>query len=137
MVDIVKLADEVAKNLSDLAKAEVMFAPELELKGLKELRLIVVPTTIVMKPIARTTSEDTFKIHVGVLKKCTEDDVNDLIKTVILIGRRFLDVRLGGATCVEVGYDPLYSADHLRERRQFTGIVELTFKAVSRNGNEG
>ena len=83
MVDILKLAESVAKELGDTAKAEVMYAPELDLKGLKEMRIIVVPLSITMKPLARGSSEDTFVIQVGVLKKCTEDDVPDLVKTVV------------------------------------------------------
>lgn len=131
MVDIVKLAEAVTAELGKTANAEVMFAPELDLKGLREMRIIVVPLSIGMKPLARGSSEDTFVIQVGVLKKCTEDDVPGLIKTVVGIGKAFLDKRLEHATCVDVKYDPLYSADHLRERRQFTGVVDLHFKAVS------
>ena len=131
MVDIVKLAEAVAAELGKTANAEVMFAPELDLKGLREMRIIVVPLSIGMKPLARGSSEDTFVIQVGVLKKCTEDDVPGLVKTVVGIGKSFLDKRLEHATCVDVKYDPLYSADHLRERRQFTGVVDLHFKAVS------
>ena len=131
MVDIVKLAEAVAAELGKTANAEVMFAPELDLKGLREMRIIVVPLSIGMKPLARGSSEDTFVIQVGVLKKCTEDDVPGLIKTVVGIGKAFLDKRLEHATCFDVKYDPLYSADHLRERRQFTGVVDLHFKAVS------
>ena len=131
MVDIVKLAEAVAAELGKTANAEVMFAPELDLKGLREMRIIVVPLSIGMKPLARGSSEDTFVIQVGVLKKCTEDDVPGLVKTVVGIGKSFLDKRLEHATCVNVKYDPLYSADHLRERRQFTGVVDLHFKAVS------
>ena len=68
MVDIVKLAEAVAAELGKTANAEVMFAPELDLKGLREMRIIVVPLSIGMKPLARGSSEDTFVIQVGVLK---------------------------------------------------------------------
>ena len=64
MVDIVKLAEAVAAELGKTANAEVMFAPELDLKGLKEMRIIVVPLSIIMKPLARGSSEDTFVIQV-------------------------------------------------------------------------
>lgn len=131
MVDIVKLAEAVASEIGEAGTAEVMFAPELDLKGLREMRIIVVPLGLEMKPIARKSSEDTFIIQVGVLKKCTEDEVVDLINTVVSIGKDFLDKKLEGATCLDVKYNPLYSAEHLRERRQITGVVELHFKAVS------
>ena len=110
-----------------------MYAPELDLKGIKELRIIVAPAGLDMKPISRGFCEDALKIHIGVLKKCTEDDLPDLVNTVVTIGRSFLDKRLEGATCVKVAYNPLYFPDHLRERRQFTGVIELTFLSASNN----
>ena len=133
MVDIIKLAEAVAAEISVPGEAEVMYAPELDLKGIKELRIIVAPAGLDMKPISRGCCEDALKIHIGVLKKCTEDDVPDLVNTVVGIGRSFLDKRLEGATCMKVAYNPLYFPDHLRERRQFTGVIELTFLAVSNN----
>jgi len=130
MADIIELAEAVAAEISVPGEAEVAFAPEYDLKGIREMKVVVVPAGLEMKPITRTSSEDTLRIHVGVLKKCTEDDIVDLVNTVITIGRGFLDRRVAGATCVDVKYLPLYSPEHLRERRQFTGVVELVFKAV-------
>ena len=128
MADIIKLAEAVANEV----EGDLMFAPELDLKGIREMRVIVVLAGLGVKPISRGASEDTMKIQVGVLKKCTEDEVVDLVNTVITIGRSFLDRKLAGATCTHIEYNPLYDPTHLRERRQFTGVVELTFKAVSR-----
>ncbi len=127
MADIVRIAEAIAKEL----EGDVMFAPELDLKGLKEMRIVVVPAGLKMKPVTRSASEDSLKVQVGVLKKCTEDEVVDLVNTVISIGRSFLGRVVEGATCRDVEYAPLYYPEHLRERRQFTGVVELTFKAVS------
>ena len=128
MADIIKLAEAVASEV----EGDLMFAPELDLKGIREMRVNVVPAGLGVKPISRGASEDSMKIQVGVLKKCTEDEVVDLVNTVITIGRSFLDRKLAGATCTHIEYNPLYDPTHLRERRQFTGVVELTFKAVSR-----
>ena len=127
MADIIKLAEAVASEV----EGDLMFAPELDLQGIREMRVIVVPAGLGVKPISRGASEDSMKIQVGVLKKCTEDEVVDLVNTVITIGRSFLDRKLAGATCTHIEYNPLYDPTHLRERRQFTGVVELTFKAVS------
>ena len=129
MDDIIELAEGVAESLGE--GAEVSFAPEFDLKGIRELRVIVVPCALGMKPLARGMSEDTLKVHVGVLSKATEDDVPELVRTVTELGRSFLDRRLADATCFKVEYAPLYSPEHLRERRQFTGVIELTFKAVT------
>lgn len=126
MADIIQLAEAVAHEV----EGELMFAPELDLKGIKEMRTIVVPCGLGCKPISRGSNEDTLKVQVGVLKKCTEDEIVDLVNTVITLGKGFLDKRLAGAKCTHIEYSPLYSPEHLRERRQFTGVVELTFKAV-------
>ena len=128
MADIIKLAEAVASEV----EGDLMFAPELDLKGIREMRVIVVPAGLGVKPISRGASEESMKIQVGVRKKCTGDEVVDLVNTVITIGRSFLDRKLAGATCTHIEYNPLYDPTHLRERRQFTGVVELTFKAVSR-----
>ena len=53
MVDIIKLAEAVAAEISAPGEAEVMYAPELDLKGIKELRIIVTPAGLDMKPVAR------------------------------------------------------------------------------------
>ena len=127
MADIVELAEAVSKEIGG---SEVMFAPELDLKGLREMRVIVVPSALALRHVARGAQEDSLKVQVGVLKKCTEDEVVDLVNTVVGIGRGFLGKSLAGARCTGVDYAPLYSPEHLRERRQFTGIVELTFKSV-------
>ena len=131
MADIVKLAEAVAAEIGEDCKAEVMFAPELDLKGIKEKRIIVVPSELGIKPVSRGSSKDSLKVQIGVLQKCTEDDIPKLIRLVERIGRSFLNKRLEDTTCMGVKYAPLYHPDHLRERRQFTGVIELTFKSVS------
>ena len=61
MVDILKLAEAVAGEIGEDCKAEVMFAPELDLKGIKEKRIIVVPSELGIKPVSRGSSEDSLK----------------------------------------------------------------------------
>ena len=46
----------------------------------------------------------------------------------------FLQKWVAGVRCMKAEYVPLYLPEHLRERRQFTGVVELTFLHVHRNG---
>ena len=130
MADIIKLAEAVASEV----EGDLMFAPELDLKGIKELRIIVAPAGLEMKPISRGFCEDALKIHIGVLKKCTEDDGPGLVREVVGIGQGFLQKWVVGVRCMKAEYVPLYLPEHLRERRQFTGVVELTFLHVHRNG---
>ena len=130
MADILELADAVAASLEG---AEVSFAPEYDLKGLKTKKIIVVPVGIESKPTARDRLEEHLKIHIGLLKRCTEDDVPDLVREVVRIGQGFLQKHVGGMRCVKTEYVPLYAPEHLRERRQFTGVIQLTFLSVHRN----
>ena len=133
MDDIIELAEGVAGALGE--GAEVSFAPEFSLKGIAEKRIVVVPVGIETKPSARDYLEDRYKVQVGLLKKCTEDDVPGLVREVVGIGRSFLQRVVAGLRCMKVEYAPLFSPEHLRERRQFTGVVELTFLSVHRNEN--
>ena len=68
MADIIELAEGVAAEIGN--GAEVMFAPEFDLKGIKEKRIVVVPAGIETKPNARDYLEDRLKVQVGLLKKC-------------------------------------------------------------------
>ena len=131
MADIIDLAEGVAAEIGD--GAEVMFAPEFDLKGIKEKRIVVVPAGIETKPNDRDYLEDRLKVQVGILKKCTEDDVPALIREIVSVGRRFLHKWVAGVRCAKAECNPIYSPEHLRERRQFTGVVELTFLSVHRN----
>lgn len=131
MADVIELAEGVAAEIGE--SAEVMYAPEFDLKGVKERRIAVVPFGIETKPNARDYLEDRLKVQVGLLKKCTEDDVPALVREVVSLGRRFLHRWVAGVRCVKAECVPLFSPEHLRERRQFTGVVELTFLSVHRN----
>ena len=116
MADIIDLTEGVAAEIGD--GAEVMFAPEFDLKGIKEKRIVVVPSGIETKPNARDYLEDRLPA---------------LVREVVSTGRRFLHKWVAGVRCVKAECNPLYSPEHLRERRQFTGVVELTFLSVHRN----
>lgn len=129
MVNIVDLAKDVASFIGD--GAELKFAPEFDLKGIRDKRIVVVPSALKFKPLSRGCTEDSLKVQVGLIKKCTEDEVEALVAETVDLGRRFLDETIAKCVCTDVSYDPLYSAEHLRERRQFTGVIELTFRAVS------
>ena len=131
MADIIELAEGVAAEIGD--GAEVMFAPEFDLKGIRGKRVVVVPAGIETKPNARDYIEERLVVQVGVLRKCTEDDIPALVREVAALARRFPHKWVARVRCVKAECNPLYSPEHLRERRQFTGVVELTFLSVRRN----
>ena len=127
MVDIIKLADGVATAIGD--DAEVALAPEFTLLDVKEKRrTVVVPVSVAHKMLARGVREDVFKVEVGVLQKATEDDLIELVSEVQKLAVKLLHKHIEGAICVSVEHTPLYDARLMRERRQFAGVIELTFK---------
>jgi len=129
MSEVLKIADAVAAELEDY-RAEVLFFPEFELRELEEMRVCVVPAATEYKTLSRSQHEELLKVQIGFLKRGCEDEVESLLQTVESLGLGFLNKRLAGAMCVSVAYNPIYSPEHLRERGQFTSVIELTFKLV-------
>lgn len=127
MSAVITLAEAVAETLADF-HAEVLFFPEYELRNIEEMKVIVVPLAEEFKPLSRTQHEEILKVQVGFLKRGCEDELPELLRTVEGLGLGFLNKPLAGATCVGVAYNPIYSPEHLRERGQFTSVIELSFK---------
>ena len=131
MTDVLKIAARVAEEVG--ANAEVALAPEYTLKDVKDaVKVVVVPVGIERKMVSRSHRETAYRIQLGVLRKATEDELENLVAYVEGLALSFFRKSLAGATCTEVRHSPLYVPDHLKERRQFTGVVELVFKEVER-----
>ena len=129
MSEVVKIAEAVAAELADY-NAELMFFPEFDLKELDDMRVVVVPSGTEYKTVSRASREEVLKISVGFLKRGCEDELPELLRLVEGIGLGFLNRKLAGAVCIAVVYDPIYSPDHLRERGQFTSVIQLVFKQI-------
>lgn len=129
MSEVVKIAEAVAAELAD-CNAELMFFPEFDLKELDDMRVAVVPAGVEYKTVSRAAHEELLKVSVGILKRGCEDELPELLKLVEGIGLGFLNKKLAGASCVAVAFDPIYSPEHLRERGQFTSVIQLTFKQI-------
>jgi len=131
MTDILDLAGGVARKIGDGAK--VSLAPDFTLKDVKDaLKIVVIPVGVAHRMISRSHREDQFKVQVGVLRKATEDELEQLVTTVQRLALSFLHMEIEGAVCTQAEHAPLFVPDHLKERRQFTGVIELTFKEVCR-----
>lgn len=127
MSEVIRIAEAVAESLEKY-HAEVLFFPEFELRDLDDLRVVVVPHSTEYKTVSRGRNEEILKVQIGFLKRGSEENLDDLLQTVEKIGLGFLNGKLGGSTCVCVAYNPIYSPEHLRERGQFTSIIELSFR---------
>ncbi len=127
MSAVLTLAEAVAETLADY-HAKVLFFPEFELRDIEEMKVVVVPLSEEYKPLSRTQHEEILKVQVGFLKRGCEDELPELLRTVEGLGLGFLNRKLAGATCVGVAFNPIFSPEHLRERGQFTSVIELAFK---------
>ncbi len=129
MSEVLKMAELVTAELKEY-KAELVYFPEFDLRELDEMRIAVVPVGTQYKTLSRSAHEELPKVQIGVLKRCGEDGLDEMLQFVEKLGLGFLNKKLGGATCVAVAYNPIYSPEHLRERGQFTSVIELTFKVL-------
>lgn len=129
MADVIQLADAVAHELAAY-RAEVSLSPDYDLKEIETAKVVVVPTGVEYKTLGRGIREELFKVSIGILKRATEDELVDMTNFATGIGVSFLNRRIAECICIGVAHEPLYSPDHLRERRQFTSVLVLTFKAV-------
>ena len=131
MKRILEIANAVAEDLAEHG-AVVELAPEYTLKETKTLRVVVVPVGVEHRLLSRGHREDDYRIQVGVLKKATEDELDGLLEFVETVASSFLEKILAGARCHKVEHNPLFVPDHLKERRQFTSVIELTLSEVVR-----
>lgn len=129
MSEVVKIAEVVTAQLTEY-NAEMQFAPEFELNDLREMKVVVVPLGTEYKLLSRVSHEELHKISIGVLKRADEKDLPDLLRFVEQLGVSFLNKKVGTATCIGVAFNPIYSAEHLRTRRQFTSVIQLTCKLI-------
>jgi hypothetical protein len=129
MPEILKIAQAVADELSEF-DAKVSFVPEFELSELDEMRIAVVPLSTEYKTLSRSSHSELLKVSVGILKRGNETELLALLKFAEDVGLRFLNCKLARATCVSVAYDPIYSPELLRQRNQFTSVIQLTFKQI-------
>jgi hypothetical protein len=133
------IADAIVEilNAADLDlefTAERTLLPIYDLKALKTLKVSVVPKGRKITQGARVLTIDEVQIDIGVQKKISNDsELDDLLKLVEDIVGLFQPERLDGyppAICVKKENEPIYDPDHLRQFRQFTSVVTLTFKVL-------
>lgn len=123
--------DALAQAIATDLNAEVDYWPEFERKEITSERILVVPSGIDYKQLSRADVQTDYHFSVGVLRRIrNEDEVSDLVERVQSFGRTMVGRKFGSIRCVEVKYEPLYSIDLLRERRQFTAVIRLTFRTI-------
>jgi hypothetical protein len=134
--DIDNIADAVVALL-DFLSAEKSYSPEFDLQELSTQKCVVVPISVEPKRICRNSRlvEMVYRIEVGILVRSKKLDVPALVKLVKKTADICSRCSVGNAKCTKVDYEPLFDADQLRQRNQFTSVLALTFKEIVENGN--
>jgi hypothetical protein len=135
---IVQIADAVVAELngttfSQPLTAERHYQPVFELAEMTELRVSVVPRSVVSKGLDRSRDSFDYQIDVAVQRKVepTQGNLDALMELVEEIADHFRTQPLAGfpqARCTEVANEPVYAMEHLDEFRQFTSVLTLTFR---------
>jgi hypothetical protein len=114
--------------------AERTLLPRYDLKALKTLKVSVVPKGRKITQGTRVHTIDEIQIDIGIQKKISDDsEVDGLLKLAEDICGLFKAERLEGypsAVCIKKENEPIYDPGHLRQFRQFTSVITLTFKVM-------
>jgi hypothetical protein len=129
------LCEAVAASLGEW-NAKPALAPEFTLRDLEELKVVVVPVELTYRNISRALKERTVKLQIGFMKRAKKEQLDELLATVEKLGMSFSGKEFCGAKCIAVGFNPIYAADQLRERNQFTSVIELTFRDTCKRQEE-
>ena len=129
------LCEAVAASLGEW-NAKPALAPEFSLRDLEELKVVVVPVELTYRNISRALKERTVKLQIGFMKRAKKEQLDELLATVEKLGMSFSGKEFCGAKCIAVGFNPIYAADQLRERNQFTSVIELTFRDTCKRQEE-
>ena len=100
--------------------AERVALPEFDLAEMQELHVTVVPRQVESETLDRGRDAHDVKVDVAVQKKVAS--LADYLNR-----RPLAEV---GAVWRKTENAPVYSPEHLREMRQFTSVLTVTYRAV-------
>ena len=140
MAAVIEIANAVVAELNRNTElkpeftAEMNLLPEFELKDMKTLRVTVVPKSLKVVGQNREASGKEIEIDIGVQQRTAEPDrlaeLLQLVEDIITVFDRKRLTEYPAALCVKVANDPIYDPEHLRQMRQFTSVITLTFKVL-------
>jgi len=110
--------------------------PEFELADLAELKVSVVPKSVEMTRSTRAGAQYDIAVDIGVQKKLGKDFDTEVAALGTLVdemadwlrGRILTQAPYG--TWLSIANDPVYVPEHLAERRVFTSVLTVTYRAV-------
>ena len=99
-----------------------------------DLKVTVVPRSLVSQPLDRSSHSFDYQIDVAVQQKTdmSQASLDAMMALVEEIADHFRKRPLSNypsARCVEVKNEPIYLLEHLHELRVFTTVLSVTYRA--------
>ena len=138
MPNVNEIADAIvealeAETFSLECTVERAYIPHYEPEDLQGLTVTIVPKERLKENQARTTSSDKPAVDIAIQQKVddTTPDVLDPLFAFACEIEAFLErKRMAGASWVRSIHPFIYSPDHLRQKRIFTSVITVTYKAA-------
>ena len=135
---------EIAQAVADLLnghefstpfEAERVSLPEFDLADMQDLHVTVVPRQVESTTLDRGRDNHDAKVDVAIQKKVASLG-NEEIDPLMALVREVADylnrrpLAAVGAVWRKTENAPVYSPEHLREMRQFTSVLTVTYRVV-------
>jgi len=146
---VTDIADAVATEINAAPASPATFSqtftavrrvvPAYELSELTDLKVTVVPKAVEISGSTRSASQYEITIDIGIQKKLPpgseagDEQVETLGTLVDQIAEYLRRRPLPGApfaAWVSMTNDPVYSPEHLLEKRVFTSVLSVTYRAM-------
>ncbi len=133
------VADELNKHDYSVAfDAVYSVKPGFELAELDVLRVAVVPKSLEIDRISRTSMKYTASIDIGIMQrigKLTPEEAVDRLGELVdeiseLLQGKTLD-KFPEATFAGIANDPIYIPEHLTSSRTFTSVLTVKYMMMS------
>jgi len=105
--------------------------PEFQLKDMGTLHVTVVPRSDAAELLDRRNDIHVVAVDVAIQQRLetVDNDTLDALLALVQEIADFLNRRaMGDAIWTQTQNDPVYAPDHLRELRQFTSILRITYR---------
>ena len=108
--------------------------PGFELARLDTLRVVVVPKTLEIEAVSRSSSKYHVSVDIGIMQRIGERTAEEAVETLgDLVDEliAYLKQRTLGdfpeAQCIGIANDPIYVPDHLTQSRSFTSVLNVKY----------
>jgi hypothetical protein len=134
----IDIADAVAAELSSLPlTVHRRVLPAYELAELKDLTVTVVPKSVGINNITRQSSSFEVAIDIGIQQKIGKDTdaevtrLSGVVSEIVAFMNRRKLAGFPAAVFVSMANEPVYSPEHLSEKRLFTSILTIIYRVIN------